>query len=166
MTYLQSITSFVLQQPSTIIAQRKFSPAKDPCSVLWDVLWGDLVTMEFSHGKKDHPKSPPSRLILYLQARPSEVKEHVYVVKCSRGTDQALRVYSSIERAMNTYGQNQSKVCFVLEPYLIMPIFIHKFHWCETTRGSYHPSLWSGSTAFSLRFWYLIHTLSFIIPKL
>ncbi|XP_031738035.1 uncharacterized protein LOC101213129 isoform X1 [Cucumis sativus] len=110
----------LMQQPSTIIAQRKFSPAKDPCSVLWDVLWGDLVTMEFSHGKKDHPKSPPSRLILYLQARPTELKEHVYVVKCSRGTDQALRVYSSIERAMNTYGQNQSKEMMLMrvrKPY-------------------------------------------------
>lgn len=110
--------------------------------------------MEFSQGKKDHPKSPPSRLILYLQARPTELKEHVYVVKCSRGTDQALRVYSSIERAMNTYGQNQSKVCFVLEPYSIVPILFIKFHWCETTIRSYHPSLWAGSVPFSLRFFF------------
>ncbi|KAJ4843890.1 hypothetical protein Tsubulata_025940 [Turnera subulata] len=100
----------LLQQPSYIMAQRKFSPARDPCSVLWDVLWGDLVTMELTYGKKDLPKAPPSRLILYLQSRPTESKEQMRVVKCSRDTDQALEIYSSIERAMNTYGRNLSKL--------------------------------------------------------
>ncbi|KAJ4956285.1 hypothetical protein NE237_013068 [Protea cynaroides] len=99
----------LLQQPSNIMAQRKFSPARDPCSVLWDVLWDDLVTLEMTHGKKDQPSSPPSRLILYLQTRSTELKDHTRVIKCSRETQQALEIYSSIEEAMNTYGPNRSK---------------------------------------------------------
>uniref|UniRef100_A0A2P2MA98 Peroxin/Ferlin domain-containing protein n=1 Tax=Rhizophora mucronata TaxID=61149 RepID=A0A2P2MA98_RHIMU len=99
----------LLQQPSNIIAQRKFTPARDPCSVLWDVLWDDLVTMELTHGKKDQPKGLPSRLILYLRSKLAEVKEQARVIKCSRGTDQAIEIYSSIERATNTYGQKSSK---------------------------------------------------------
>ncbi|KAF5752107.1 hypothetical protein HS088_TW01G00014 [Tripterygium wilfordii] len=98
----------LLQQPNNIIAQRKFSPARDPCSVLWDVLWNNLVTMELTHGKKDIPKSPPSRLILYLRTRPTEMKEQVRILKCSPESHQALEVYSSIDRAMNTYGPNLS----------------------------------------------------------
>ncbi|KAM1215633.1 hypothetical protein ACFX13_012262 [Malus domestica] len=97
----------LLQQPFNV-AQKKFNPARDPCSVLWDVLWDDLVIMEKSYGKKDHPKSPPSRVILYLQDK-SEMKEQVRIIKCLRDTPQALDVYSSIERAMNTYGPNKPK---------------------------------------------------------
>ncbi|XP_050117405.1 uncharacterized protein LOC126595103 isoform X2 [Malus sylvestris] len=99
--------AILLQQPFNV-AQKKFNPARDPCSVLWDVLWDDLVIMEKSYGKKDHPKSPPSRVILYLQDK-SEMKEHVRIIKCLRDTPQALDVYSSIERAMNTYGPNKPK---------------------------------------------------------
>lgn len=100
------------QQPTNIIAQRKFSPAKDPCSVLWDVGLDDLVTMEFAYGKKDTPKAPPSKLLLYLQAKSTETKEQVRVVKCCREIPQANDVYSAIERAKNTYGRNLSKVYF------------------------------------------------------
>ncbi|KAM2018735.1 hypothetical protein ACFX1T_021631 [Malus domestica] len=94
----------LLHQP---LAQ-KFNPARDPCSVLWDVLWDDLVIMEMAHGKKDHPKAPPSRVILYLQDK-SEMREQVHVIKCFPDTPQALDVYSSIERAMNTYRPNKQK---------------------------------------------------------
>ncbi|KAH8501006.1 hypothetical protein H0E87_016007 [Populus deltoides] len=110
----------LLQQPSNILAQRKFSPARDPCSVLWGVLWVDLVTMELTHGKKDQPKAPPSRLTLYLRSRSTESKEQFRVIKCSRETDQALKVYSSIERAVNTYGRNLSNEMLknqVTKPY-------------------------------------------------
>ncbi|PQM34057.1 uncharacterized protein Pyn_27596 [Prunus yedoensis var. nudiflora] len=96
----------LLQQPFTV-AQRKFSPARDPCSVLWDVLWDDLVIMEKSYGKKDRPKAPPSRVILYLQEKSTEMREQVRVIKCIPDTPQALEVYSSIERAMSTYGPNK-----------------------------------------------------------
>lgn len=98
------------QQTSNIIAQKKFNPARDPCSVLWDVLWDDLVTMELTHGKKDQQNSPPSRLVLYLQTRSTESKELIRVVKCNRESNQAFEVYSSIEQAMSTYGPSQSKV--------------------------------------------------------
>lgn len=98
------------QQPSNIIAQRKFSPARDPCSVMWDVLWDDLATMELTHGKKDNPRGPPSRLILYLQTRSTELKEQARVIKCIPETRQALEVYTSIELALHTYGPSQSKV--------------------------------------------------------
>lgn len=77
---------------------------------MWDVLWDDLVTMELTHAKKDQPAAPPSRLILYLRTKPTEGKEHVRVMKCCSETNQALEVYSAIERAMNTYGCNLSKV--------------------------------------------------------
>lgn len=103
---------FQLQKPSNIIAQRKFSPARDPCSVLWDVLWNDLMTMELTHGKKDHPQAPPSRLIIYLKTRATELKEQVRVIKCNPETNQAFEVYVSIEQAANTYGSNLSKVGF------------------------------------------------------
>ncbi|XP_057959044.1 uncharacterized protein LOC131151699 [Malania oleifera] len=99
----------LLQQPINILAQKKFSPVRDPCSVLWDVLWDTLVTMELTHAKKDHPKGPPSQLILYLQTRSIDSKDQVRVIKCSRESNQALEVYSSIERAMSTYRPNQSK---------------------------------------------------------
>ncbi|KAL5541456.1 hypothetical protein UlMin_009166 [Ulmus minor] len=110
----------LLQQPSNIIAQRKFSPAKDPCSIIWDVLWDDLATMELTHGKKDNPKALPSRLLLYLQSRSTEVKEQVRVIKCVPETRQALEVYASIELAMHTYGPYQSKELLkkkVTKPY-------------------------------------------------
>ena len=68
------------------------------------------MTMELTHGKKDHPKAPPSRVILYLQAKSTESKDQTCVIKCSRDSHQAHEVYSSIEQAMDTYGPKQSKV--------------------------------------------------------
>ncbi|KAK4265962.1 hypothetical protein QN277_026944 [Acacia crassicarpa] len=99
----------LLQQPSNIIAQRKFSPAKDPCSILWDVLWDDLGTMELTNGKKDSPEAPPSRVILYLNHRSLDSKENVRIIKCNSESKQAFEVYLAIEHAMNTYGPNSSK---------------------------------------------------------
>ncbi|KNA18184.1 hypothetical protein SOVF_073130 [Spinacia oleracea] len=100
----------LLEQPSNIIShQRKFSAAKDPCSILWDVLWDDLVTMELTHGKKDQPNAPPSRVILYLQSKSLETKDQVRIVKCNRDSNQSFKVYAAIEQAMSTYGPNQSK---------------------------------------------------------
>ena len=92
------------------MGQRKFIPAKDACSIQWDVLWTDLVFMELTEGKKDQPNSPPSRLILYLKSKPNDSKEQVRVVKCSPNTKQALDVYSAIDKAINLYGQNDSRV--------------------------------------------------------
>ncbi|PPS09247.1 hypothetical protein GOBAR_AA11377 [Gossypium barbadense] len=43
------------------------------------------------------------------QAKPTETKEQVHVIKCNRGTHQTLEVYSSVERVMITYGRNLSK---------------------------------------------------------
>ncbi|CAH9120434.1 unnamed protein product [Cuscuta epithymum] len=100
----------LLQQPSNLMAQKKFNPARDPCSVLWDVLWDDLVTMELSPGKKDAVSSPPSRLIIYLQSRSLEGKDQVRIIKCHPNSNQAFEVYSSIELARTTYGPNDSKV--------------------------------------------------------
>ncbi|CAL5415227.1 unnamed protein product [Camellia sinensis] len=110
----------LFKQTSNIIAQKKFNPARDPCSVLWDVLLDDLVTMELTHGKKDQQNAPPSRLILYLQTRSAESKEPVIVVKCYHESNQAFEVYSSIDQAMNTCGPSQSKATLkriVTKPY-------------------------------------------------
>uniref|UniRef100_A0A0D9VFX1 C2 domain-containing protein n=1 Tax=Leersia perrieri TaxID=77586 RepID=A0A0D9VFX1_9ORYZ len=97
----------LLQVP--MMTQRKFNPAKDPCSVIWDVLWDDLVTVEMTHGKKDAPGSLPSKLILYLKAKPTNSREVVRLVKCNRGSDQATLIHSSIDRAYQAYGPNSTK---------------------------------------------------------
>ncbi|KAF5202036.1 Vacuolar protein sorting-associated protein 13c [Thalictrum thalictroides] len=109
----------LLQLPSNIIAQKKFSPARDPCSILWDVLWDDFVTMELRHGKKDTPNTPPSQLVLYLQMRSTDTKEHTRTIKCNRNSQQAFEIYCSIDQAMNIYGPNHSKAMQkkVLKPY-------------------------------------------------
>ncbi|XP_022721975.1 uncharacterized protein LOC111279261 isoform X3 [Durio zibethinus] len=110
----------ILLQQTSNITQRKFNPIRDPCLVLWDVLWDDLATMELTQGKKDQPKAPPSRLILYLKTRSTNTKEQIRVIKCCQDTHQALEVYSSIERALITYGQNLSKELLkkkVTKPY-------------------------------------------------
>ncbi|KAG1338373.1 hypothetical protein COCNU_04G006790 [Cocos nucifera] len=74
---------------------KKAHPARDPCSVLWDVLLGDMVTMELIHGKKDIPGSLPSRLILHLQIRSIEPKETARVINCTHGSQQATKIYSA-----------------------------------------------------------------------
>ncbi|PKU71895.1 hypothetical protein MA16_Dca021733 [Dendrobium catenatum] len=99
----------LLQQPVNILGQRKFNPARDPCSVMWDVLWEDLVTMELTHGKKDYMESPPSRLILYMQIKSPDSKENVRIIKCTRGSQQANEIFSSIQEALVAYGPNASK---------------------------------------------------------
>ncbi|KAL6002795.1 hypothetical protein ACLOJK_023017 [Asimina triloba] len=110
----------LLQQPSHIMAQRKFNPARDPCSVLWDVLWDGLAAMELVHGKKDNPRSSPSQLVLYLQTRSMESKESIRVIKCTRDSEQAAEIYISIEQVMNAFGPKHSKVMkkkMVAKPY-------------------------------------------------
>ncbi|KAK4798434.1 hypothetical protein SAY86_030760 [Trapa natans] len=111
----------LLQQTSNIMAQKKFNPARDPCSVLWDVLWDDLVTMELMHGKNDAREAPPSRLILYLKARAPDQREQIRKIKCNRDTHQAQEVYSAIERSTNTYGPVKAKGMLkgkVTKPYM------------------------------------------------
>ncbi|KAL7618287.1 hypothetical protein Lser_V15G01600 [Lactuca serriola] len=97
----------MLLQTSNIITQKKFNPARDPCLVLWDVLWEDLATMELTTGKKDHANAPPSKLILYLKSKTSD-NDQKRSVKCYRDTKQAMEVYSSIEQAMCTYAPKGS----------------------------------------------------------
>ncbi|XP_031479692.1 uncharacterized protein LOC116250249 isoform X3 [Nymphaea colorata] len=91
-----------------ILAQGKFNPSRDPCSVLWDVSWSDLHTMELTYGRKDDPKSPPSLLVLYLH-RTAGSKENIRVIECLHESHQALEIYASIEQAMNTFGPNHFK---------------------------------------------------------
>ncbi|WVZ12338.1 hypothetical protein V8G54_016868 [Vigna mungo] len=136
----------LLQQPSNIIAQRKFSPARDPCSILWDILWDDLGTMELTHGKKDNPKGPPSRLILYLQSRALDTKENHRVIKCIPETRQALQAYSSIEHALNTYGPGVSKG--VLKNKVTKPYSPH----IDAPSADLSPQQMPGSTPLSSTF--------------
>ncbi|KAL5700718.1 hypothetical protein ACHQM5_026131 [Ranunculus cassubicifolius] len=109
----------LLQLPTNIIGQRKFSPARDPCSIVWDVLWDDFVTMELRHGKKDNPNSAPSQLVIYLGMKSMETKEQTRTVKCNRNSQQAFEIYMSIDQAMNVYGPNHSKAVRrkVVKPY-------------------------------------------------
>lgn len=99
---------FYCQQPFNIVAHGKFSPAKDPCSILWDVMWDDLVGLKLTHRKKDNPGAEPSRLV--LSVRHTDMKEQIRKVKCKPGTTQAFDIHSSIERAMTAYGPDSSKV--------------------------------------------------------
>ncbi|CAN6447305.1 unnamed protein product [Victoria cruziana] len=91
-----------------ILAQGKFNPSRDPCSVLWDVSWSDLYTMELRHGRKDDPRSPPSLLVLYLD-RTVGTKENVRVIEGLQESHQASEIYASIEQTMNTFGPNHFK---------------------------------------------------------
>ncbi|KAD5802908.1 hypothetical protein E3N88_14268 [Mikania micrantha] len=113
----------MLLQISNIITQKKFNPARDPCLVLWDVLWEDLAMMELTTGKKDHQNAPPSKLILHLKSKSSsDNNDHTHVIKCYRDTKQALEVHSSIEQAMSTYAPKDSKVMHkrkVKRPYSV-----------------------------------------------
>lgn len=42
--------------------------------------------------------------------KPSDSKEAVRVIKCSRGSDEAARIYASIQEAMRIYGPYALKV--------------------------------------------------------
>lgn len=59
---------------------------------------------------KDHPGSLPSHLILYLRMKPNDNKEALRVIKCSPDSEQATKVYVSIQQALDTYGPSSSKV--------------------------------------------------------
>ncbi|XP_020520361.1 uncharacterized protein LOC18430003 [Amborella trichopoda] len=99
----------LLQQPTNILAQKKFNPVRDPCLVLWDVSWDDLVTMVLTTGKKDDQNSSPSHLVLYLRNKLMDSKENIRVIKCNNESKQAAEIYMAIEQAMNTYGPNHSE---------------------------------------------------------
>ncbi|XP_047948182.1 uncharacterized protein LOC125194160 isoform X1 [Salvia hispanica] len=110
----------LLQQPSNLIQQKKFNPARDPCSVIWDVAWDNLVTMELTHGKKDHPIAPPSRVLLYLHSKSADTRDQHRIIKCNRDSNQAFEVYSAIELARSTYLPDLStfsKKSKVTRPY-------------------------------------------------
>ncbi|XP_078433928.1 calcium-dependent lipid-binding family protein isoform X2 [Wolffia australiana] len=94
----------LLQQPMGNGGQKKFNPAKDACSVQWDIMWDDLITMELANRKNDNPKSSPSLLILYIRSKSSDSRESTRVVECAHESPQASNVYSSILKAMSTYG--------------------------------------------------------------
>ncbi|KAK9136608.1 hypothetical protein Sjap_007202 [Stephania japonica] len=108
----------LLQLPFNSMTQKKFSPVRDPCSVQWDVLWDDLMTMELADREKDNPKAPPSQLIIYMRTKPSESKELTRIIKCNKESQQAFEIYCSIDKAMSTYGPNRTKaVKKVTKPY-------------------------------------------------
>eukprot|EP00250_Pteridium_aquilinum_P021886 c25256_g1_i1 orf=924-13886(-) len=97
----------LLQHPSSIIVQKKPDLMKDPCSVLWDVTWNFLGSMELIPGKHDTHK--PSRLVLHLRigavdAHRNDSKELVRIVKCTPETDQASQISAAIQQAMSIYG--------------------------------------------------------------
>lgn len=154
---LQSSVQF--QQPSNVMAQRKFNSVRDPCSVLWDVLWDDLITMELTNGKKDRPMSSPSQLILYLRTRPTESKENTRVIKCIHESQQAFEIYSSIERAMIAYGPKHSKVLFLFLKSVFFCLNFHEVHlrcfwFIQWYTGSEEKE--GAKTIFTQWYWYLL----------
>ncbi|KAH9312828.1 hypothetical protein KI387_027863 [Taxus chinensis] len=103
-----------LQHPTHIV-QRKPDPSREPCTVVWDVVWDDLMTVQLRNGKKDPPGSPPSRVILTIHHSPQESrifesKETLRVIKCHRESRQAEEIRSAIQQVRNTYGPSHSVV--------------------------------------------------------
>lgn len=69
------------------------------------------MTMELTHGKKDHPIAPPSRVLLYLHSKSAaDMKDQHRIIKCTRDSNQAFEVYSAIELARSTYVPDRSMV--------------------------------------------------------
>lgn len=103
----------LLQHPTSIIVQKKPDLTKDPCSVLWDVTWKDIRSMELIPGKHDPQNERPSRLVLHLQDGPVDdhridSKDLVRIVKCNPGTNQAAQIRAAIQQAMSTNAPDQS----------------------------------------------------------
>lgn len=102
---------------------------KDPCSVLWDVTWNNLGTMELIPGKRDTHSGGPSRLVLYLrnvavEAHRIDSKELVRIVKCNPETNQATQIYAAIQQAVSTYGPERGDQVFTIT------IYYHYKFWC------------------------------------
>ncbi|XP_059076567.1 uncharacterized protein LOC131042467 isoform X2 [Cryptomeria japonica] len=104
----------LLQSPTSVV-QRKSDPSREPCTIVWDVVWDDLVSVELRNGKKDPPGYQPSRVILNLRhssqdSRIFESKETMRVIKCHRESRQAEEIHNAIQQARNTYRSNRSGI--------------------------------------------------------
>ncbi|XP_024542530.1 uncharacterized protein LOC9648284 isoform X1 [Selaginella moellendorffii] len=108
----------LLQHPTGILVQKKPDLLKNPCTIVWDVTWGELMTMELAIGKQEtkEPHEPkPSRLILHLRTSSQETsifdtRETMRVVKCHPGTNQAAEIMASIQRAYETFGPERAAI--------------------------------------------------------
>lgn len=103
----------LLQHPTNIIVQKKPDLLKDPCTVLWDVVWKDLLTIELMPGKHEPQNAMPSRLALHLRTGSQDAlifdsKELVRIIKCHPNTDQADRIHDAILQAMTAYGPDRT----------------------------------------------------------
>ncbi|KAH7429913.1 hypothetical protein KP509_09G071300 [Ceratopteris richardii] len=102
----------LLQHPTSNIKPKKTDLMKDPCSVLWDVTWENLGTIELARGKQDSLSQPASRLILHLrtaapEAHRTDMKDSVHVIKCDSKSNQAVIIYSAIQQALSRYGPDR-----------------------------------------------------------
>eukprot|EP00850_Spirogloea_muscicola_P018627 SM000173S02996 [mRNA] locus=s173:28246:52241:- [translate_table: standard] len=114
------------RHPSGMVVAKKADLLKEPCTIVWDITWDDLMTVELVHGKDDPPESPPTRLLLHLRdwsqdTRIFDTKEIARLVKCHPGTNQAMAVKEAIRQAMQVYGKDRSstaaKMRAVQKPY-------------------------------------------------
>eukprot|EP00897_Mesotaenium_endlicherianum_P008373 jgi/Mesen1/7564/ME000392S06833 len=102
------------QHPAAM-GQKRVDLLKEPCSVVWDVPWEELMTTELKHAKDEAPGSPPSRLVLHLrdwsqETRLFEAREIARTVSCHPGTSQAADIKEAIHRAMQKYGPDRATV--------------------------------------------------------
>eukprot|EP00850_Spirogloea_muscicola_P005223 SM000023S07679 [mRNA] locus=s23:814661:836470:+ [translate_table: standard] len=100
----------MLQHPSGMVVAKNADILKKPCTIVWNIAWKDLMTVELVHGKDDPPESPPTRLLLHLRdwsqdTRIFDAKVIVRLVKCHPGTNQAMVVKDAIRQAMQVYGE-------------------------------------------------------------
>eukprot|EP00271_Cylindrocystis_brebissonii_P008358 TRINITY_DN2254_c0_g1_i1.p1 TRINITY_DN2254_c0_g1~~TRINITY_DN2254_c0_g1_i1.p1 ORF type:complete len:1958 (-),score=356.45 TRINITY_DN2254_c0_g1_i1:258-5252(-) len=88
---------------------------KEPCSILWDVTWDELMTLELKSGKDEPAGYPPSRLVLHLRdwsqdSRLFDTKQIARMVQCHPGTTHAQELRDAIQRAYDKYGPDRATV--------------------------------------------------------
>lgn len=100
--------AMLLQHPTTMMGQQ-VDLFQEPCSILWDIPWAELMTTELRHYKSEPPFAPPTLLVLHLrdwspESRFFEGREIMRTVECQSGTDQAAVVQASVQKAYSRYG--------------------------------------------------------------
>ena len=104
-----------VQHPGGGMGSKRADLLREPCTILWDVSWEELMTVELKEGKDDPSDAPPSRLVLHLRdwspdSRLFDTKQIARVVVCHPGTTQALEVRDAVQKAMDKYGPDRATV--------------------------------------------------------
>lgn len=79
----------------------------DPCKILWDVPWWDLLSLELPRTEQ-----LPSHVIIHRRYDPKRYAQLVRCFEVDPGSHvpQAHEVYHSIDHAWRTYGPDRKKL--------------------------------------------------------